>query len=391
REKFAVENWLFAKKDSVKSAEGYGNILNGKVVRILNYPQYPKSIDIRDSTETKLYENAKWGIGAIGSLKFITMVYSRDDYKVRMLECDSERGMCYLNGEKVYAPRAALKCASSQDCGENRVCNDGVCARAEDSCLRHARGKDGWIDMHVYGVDMTDKDLDDLLDVWLGSFFSVSPLKENENLFDIKYKSLGKSSDIGIGNNPGSLQSLPKFLLNCKGDPDITVLISRSKFRSEAIDKYIYLSTMVENKPEKGLVLVHEFGHAFGGLADEYCEKESAASFGESCGGSTGGKTHYGINCVKTLDEARKARTPVDPNIVEAAKASTAYRSCGEECVDISKCNLPVIPSPNSLMNSEQKPPKTFNIISWSRLSKRLNKEESAVSYSSEAVSRGII
>ncbi|MEK6816096.1 MAG: hypothetical protein AABY09_00655, partial [Nanoarchaeota archaeon] len=41
REKFTISNWLFFKSGAAQSAEAYGNILNGKVVRILNYPQYP--------------------------------------------------------------------------------------------------------------------------------------------------------------------------------------------------------------------------------------------------------------------------------------------------------------------------------------------------------------
>ncbi|MFH0798433.1 MAG: hypothetical protein V1906_03415 [Candidatus Woesearchaeota archaeon] len=378
-ETFNIESRLL-NKGAIKSVSGYEKYLNNKRVKIMNSPQYPKGIILKDNSETEMMPyNAKWGRGAIGELKFSALVYNKLDYRVRRLECDGAKGTCLLDGQKVYAPRSSIKCSSDGECGENRVCKDNVCVRSEGRCIRHERGKDGWIDVHVYGFGMTDEEVDKTLDSWLNTFFSISPFKENERLFDIKYKSLKKPIDtiIDATEKLDDMYAMSIIGSKCQGDADIVLLLTKDMFRAAAWNNRIYMPLRSEGKPDMGLVFAHEFGHAFGGLTDEYCEGKDG-----KCG-SSGPVTNLGINC-NFEDNIKSVWPSIDKTLLDTAK-NKKWTSCG---CSSEECDEPLIPSANSMMNREQQSPNVFNTVSYYRLSKRLLKREPAISYSDEFVAK---
>jgi len=133
-------------------------------------------------------------------------------------------------------------------------------------------------------------------------FFSVSPFKENKEKFNIWMINAKDYKHDQEGNlDP---EDYLRFVKNC--ERDTVVVVSINMFRpyasfptSESKGGVIYLSLGFINllSPEFiGRFLLHEFGHAFGNLADEYIDPITR---------STHDPNEF-PNCASTLEKAKE-------------------------------------------------------------------------------------
>ncbi|MFH1325445.1 MAG: hypothetical protein ABIH49_01585 [archaeon] len=109
--------------------------------------------------------------------------------------------------------------------------------------------------------------------------FSIEPFKSNKEKFNIRYILAGDA--INYWNNPakGVIEPNPvdvKLLssLLCP-DADYTVLVGARDFRSYGIGSPVGMAILGNGAEHDPFLLVHEFGHAFTSLSDEYVEEKS--------------------------------------------------------------------------------------------------------------------
>lgn len=82
-----------------------------------------------------------------------------------------------------------------------------------------------------------------------------------------------------------------EYIAKCPNADTIITLFRNSKFRSCAPGRREWNSLSCQDESDKGRLILHETGHAFGLLADEYVE----ASLGDN---------PWGPNCAGTKEEA---------------------------------------------------------------------------------------
>ena len=98
---------------------------------------------------------------------------------------------------------------------------------------------------------------------------TTKPFNENRESFNIWFAEKEKSST----KTPDRKET--KIVAGTCPQADKTITISKQNFRSYCyFSGDCYLSITTKPKEFWGRLLLHEFGHGFGGLADEYVEEE---------------------------------------------------------------------------------------------------------------------
>jgi len=299
----------------------------------------------------------KWGKDVIDTLEFTTYIYDSVAEKVRELKCSSVTGFCSLDGETIYKPREYVDCRVSSQCSGAKVCVNSLCVNQKLDCKTYLKG--GNLDLHVFGMDMTEKQIKAFLDKATATMFSLDPLKANKNKFTIKYQSIGTFSDFDANNlykNDNTKRNSRLDAQTCMGSsPDIKILLVPRSFRSFASGNRIYLSLTSIKVGVPDYLLVHEFGHAFGKLVDEYIEEDD-----HDC--------DTGINCNTPGSVSIKWPSLGFPSLSSSAQTNNWY-GCG--ACDIKYSKGYIRPSQNSIMNNHQIKGVTFNTISQKVLEKR--------------------
>jgi hypothetical protein len=300
----------------------------------------------------------KWGKDVIDTLEFTTYIYDSVAEKVRELKCSSVTGFCSLDGETIYKPREYVDCRVSSQCSGAKVCVNSLCVNQKLDCKTYLKG--GNLDLHVFGMDMTEKQIKTFLDKATATMFSLDPLKANKNKFTIKYQSIGTFSDFDANNlyykNDNTKRNSRLDAQTCMGSsPDIKILLVPRSFRSFASGNRIYLSLTSIKVGVPDYLLVHEFGHAFGKLVDEYIEEDD-----HDC--------DTGINCNTPGSVSIKWPSLGFPSLSSSAQTNNWY-GCG--ACDIKYSKGYIRPSQNSIMNNHQIKGVTFNTISQKVLEKR--------------------
>ena len=154
-----------------------------------------------------------------------------------------------------------------------------------------------------YGYDNKSFFIDDVNEYTNNYLFRIEPFLSNKDKFNI-WMIDNKQPDCSITSYIfcDSL-SVNKIASNCPND-HIFILADKSKVsssvRSSAISNMIKINTK-----DNRLVLVHEFGHSFGGLADEYTDKYYESWFKAenypNCdkSGCASWKSVNGTSCIK--------------------------------------------------------------------------------------------
>ena len=205
----------------------------------------------------------------------------------------------------------SFECCSDAECNHFKSCNAQVHACVwKTGCqplLRSGEPKDK-LDLLFIGAEYQDyAELKAEVDNLLGSsgksghlgFFDVEPFRSNAHKFNVW---LLPSSDFPVPVRPDCSQSCPISEGNlkaaslqrlCPFADSTAVLFRAAQFRSCALGDVQWNSLSCQPGEGGGRLLLHEAGHAIGGLADEYEEPRW-------------GSRPWGPNCAGTLLEAQK-------------------------------------------------------------------------------------
>jgi len=304
---------------------------------------------------------------------FLAYIYDNTTKTYNRFECNIDSKECFLDYVKVAGftmQKQPVKCEKDSDCGAEKVCKSKLCVRKLEckelaelgpktkprKALDVVFVSDGYETEEEFLKDVkkiVDKDGKEGFD----GLLSVTPFKEAKDKF-LFYYIFGGSLPYtfkGGGNFP-SERYFNSILKQCP-NYDNAFLISKKQFRSYASSNLAFISMQNIQKKGKGLLVVHEFGHSFGDLKDEYYNYLPEEE------GRTGKP-----NCLK-YDDASKLW---GKELADKAKNKGWY-GCGGDCDKYCKSYLR--PSSNSIMNDQAEAEgDRFNKPSISRLQTRLAK-----------------
>lgn len=316
---------------------------------------------------------------------FVTYLYDKGSKLYNRFECDVEQKQCYLDGRKVsgFGQQKLIKCKKDDECGEGAKCNEELqrCVR-QGECAKSA-GIEGLNTgnpakpLNVVLISDGFETRQEFIDKakWLftapsggnseplsAGFFTVTPLKENKDKF-VFYEIFGGAIPFSVlpwstENYDGPALSYVLDLAKKCTNAEQIIVLSNRRFRSYAEDKNIpgvaFISLPKAEDHGAGLLVVHEFGHAFGKLADEYYQIS---------------KTDTGIadppNCLQTYEEAVRLW---GKELADKAK-TWEEKGCGNDCDD--RCKEYLRPSESSIMKYQTED-STFNAPSLKEMNRRL-------------------
>ncbi|MDD4877872.1 MAG: hypothetical protein PHO02_02425 [Candidatus Nanoarchaeia archaeon] len=255
---------------------------------------------------------------------------------------------CYLNGRQVQgftATRQNYRCASDSDCGTGRVCKMKLCVK-QAQCKELAEYSQGSGAAYKFlfvsdEYDTESEFKDEIKGIMEGrdgfkGILDVPPFAENQAKF--KYYMLDG------GRMPMQAEGIPAIkyyitVLELCPSVDNSIIISQKEFGSNSYA--VSQSNLHSVYDGKSMTFVHEFGHLFGDLKDEYWN-----------GGNNDGS---GVpNCLPYDCEGRAncvdAKTLWGIELANKAKNS-GWTGCGGSCGDTCK-NL-LRPRLNSIMRHQ--------------------------------------
>ena len=207
------------------------------------------------------------------------------------------------------------ECCKKADCGEEKACDTTTHKCVSESECRKFSIKGDSAEKHdvvFVGDGFDDYNLFSQLLVFLVDYegkynglFSVTPFKENKDKFNF-WMVLAPDYQHGDDGEPVN-EDIARFVSTC--ERDTVVVISRNTYRPYAFFPaigskggvaYVSLGFAALRgtdfaAEQSGRLLLHEFGHAFGSLADEYVEY----------GKGTRKDLHLTPNCAETLEDAQ--------------------------------------------------------------------------------------
>ncbi|MDI6737039.1 MAG: M64 family metallopeptidase [Nanoarchaeota archaeon] len=265
---------------------------------------------------------------------------------------------CYLNGERVAGfteARTNYRCASDDDCGSGKKCIERLCV-IQSACTEvpgyNGNGFNMLFISDEYPEDNAEfkTNIDAVLngDAQFKGLIDIEPFSSNIGKFNFYMMNGGYMPTIfTIGHNPAEVY-MQKVVKQCATAENIMV-ISKKAFLSYAKGgggtAFIAQQNLRSVSHGKSLIAVHEFGHSFGGVRDEYY------TFNPASGGIYGKP-----NCVPYDCEGRagcdSAKTLWGEELANEAK-SKGWTGCGGNC-DRRCANL-LRPRLNSIMNEPGK------------------------------------
>lgn len=207
------------------------------------------------------------------------------------------------------------ECCSKADCGEEKACDTTTHKCVSESACREFSIKGNPADKHdivFVGDGFDDYKIFRQLLVYLVDYdekyngmLSISPFRENKDKFNF-WMVLAPDYQHWDDGEPVN-EDIERFVKTC--ERDTVVVVSRNTYRAYAFfptsgskggRAYVSLGFAAIRGTDyaaeySGRLLLHEFGHAFGGLTDEYVEY----------GKGTRKDLHLAPNCAEDLDKAK--------------------------------------------------------------------------------------
>lgn len=321
-------------------------------------------------------------------ISFSTFVFYENRYTEFECRVTPETGQysCTLGGTiwatsrglpREYNPQRQTRCSDDSSCGSGGKCIEKHCIRG-NSCravegLNRGETPESKLDIlfigHNYDSEIAfDIDINKIMaESTFDGLLTISPYNANAGKFNV-----WKMNPEKIAWSPESNMYITHRYVNAmqRECPNIehAILMSTNEFRSFAEPGVnVFISMKSIEQRGKGLLLAHEFGHAFGQLWDEYynLKQDKTGLAGEP-------------NCLKTEEEARRVWTEILGNEAEANRLIQEEKSlpedergcggdCGEECRNYFK------PSSKSIMNTQRIPGhNTYNDVSRIVIENRL-------------------
>ncbi|MDD4877873.1 MAG: M64 family metallopeptidase [Candidatus Nanoarchaeia archaeon] len=320
-------------------------------------------------------------------ISFRTFVFSENRYQE--FECrvtpETEQYSCTLDGRvwatsrglpREFNPQAQTRCDDDSDCGAGK-CIERLCVRrnscSEVSGINPGAGGENKLDLLFIGNNYDDETTleNDIKKIMTDSSFdgllTIRPYRENKDKFRVWKMNPEKTAWSPESNMYVTHRYANAMQREC---PDIehAIFMSTNEFRSFAEPGVnVFISMRSIEQRGKGLLLAHEFGHAFGKLWDEYynLRQDKTGLAGEP-------------NCIKTEEEARRVWTGILGNAAEADRLIQEEKSlpedergCGGDCGD--ECKGYFKPSSKSIMNTQRMPGhNTYNDVSRIAIENRL-------------------
>ncbi|MBU4456495.1 MAG: M64 family metallopeptidase, partial [Nanoarchaeota archaeon] len=320
-----------------------------------------------DSRKVTVKEGNWYDLG----VGFSTYIYDNETDTFNQFECRIDTKECFLEGIKVYSfkEQKPIKCESDDDCGEDAYCKKNNCIK-KTNCkefkeISSATNPSRPLDI-LFIADGYSSEEDFLEDVQFymdkesknKGILSISPFKENSGKF-IVWTIYTPTARIFSQPNAYHMRVFQNEAKQC-AQSDVVIVLTTFDARiaqSNGLGGPIFMSSYFKGRYGDARTIVHEFGHAFGGLADEYCHPCDKK-------GLTNGFPHP-PNCLTSYNEAKTLWGQA-----VADKAKTDYRSCGGSQCD-ERCKAYYRPSENSIMKGEQEA-FYFNKPSLDELNRRL-------------------
>lgn len=315
---------------------------------------------------------------------FSAYLYRFSEGEYDLLECTynylyPRNSQCTLNGNPINLEQRTQRCTTDNDCDGN-ICRQNRCVQ-ERRCVRmFGDGDPRKIDLLIIGED-TER-IQDVEKIAIGEdgqsglifgyggggLFETEPFRTYRERFNI-WIMTAPAAHV----RPAELVGLVFSDMDLSGCPEanIKVIASEKEFRSHASDEGICTVSLKKSYLQQ--VFIHEIGHCFGRLADEYLEARNY-------------RGHYLIpNCIADIgdksaeeiakEEWSKLLCGQSESCIEADRlvqeASRNFRGCGGPC--LRRCNNYLRPSRNSIMRNYPQPQgRSFNLISQKWIEKRI-------------------
>ncbi|MBI4154452.1 hypothetical protein HY501_03880 [Candidatus Woesearchaeota archaeon] len=299
-------------------------------------------------------------------ISFITRLYRAKKGVFETLECRYPERKCYVDGVESASDFSAGHCATNEDCGEGRLCNDATCTsspKCEDFIMNGP--SETKFDLFFVGSGFTDdstfeKTIRDLLLYRIGDdkgLFEYEPFAGMEKRFNV-LKFRDSNPYPTKEKEEKYLLELTKLRAACPRSDLLIALINGPGFGA------VYGFCMGFGGPcfiYTGLdgistfdrhTFLHEFGHGFANLRDEYTIEYKGVP----------GKP--GINCAVSRDQAELlwGKELADVAFING------WFGCGGPCDK--HCDAYLRPSFNSIMKTPHLPDESGK-IEYNSISKR--------------------
>lgn len=306
-------------------------------------------------------------------VSFVTYLYDKNSGIYNRFECDANTKECFLNHVKVsgFEKQKLVRCNDDSDCGEGMKCDTELerCVR-KTACnevkeLSPAAGLDKTIDVVFIsdGYESQEDFMNDIKTVvdregYGKGLFSIEPFKSNRDKFrfwSVDGSAMPYSLYVG-GESYVPSESYAEAISQECTNADQRIILSKKPFTSHAyLGDGMALISMPDVYENGAAVFVHEFGHSFGGLADEYYTKKA---------GIRG--TADPPNCLASYTQAKNLWGQET-----ADEAKDNWRGCGGTCDE--RCSTYYRPSENSIMRHHTRA-HYFNDVSKEWMEKKLGR-----------------
>lgn len=285
-------------------------------------------------------------------------------------ECDAILKECWLDGQKVsgFEEQETTSCRRDSNCSGGMSCRclqetRGSCSPALKRCMRNLEcselreinpsARPGAIDFLLIpdGYDNREEFVRDAQKVADG-IFAVQPFGANRNKFMFYTTPIGTElaqyqSDIQVGGAGIALPftSMAHSMVKQCGSMDVVMVLSKKSFVSFADSSGIIAMSMPETSSMA--TVVHELGHGFGSLSDEYVlimPGKSGNLMGPNCIADERAAKRIWSGLLNSDEEAEAL-------IADAKSWPVEEMGCGGLCN--ARCKSYIRPSLNSIMRHE--------------------------------------
>lgn len=216
-------------------------------------------------------------------ISFKAHIFSPQERRYDLLECKYEESKCYLNGMEIISNSTTItsnlgKCRQNSDCNRNTICESERCIEPR-TCRTIIEDNNNdpiaanTIDVLFVGDGITNSnELEQIvrsLITGTDGLFNTEPFISNRDKFRILINTAVPST-VSRQNWP-ELESLD--ISNCP-NAEVKIILSRRPFiSSSSIERGLCRISLRGINERDKITLLHEFGHCFGKLSDEYYYK----------------------------------------------------------------------------------------------------------------------
>lgn len=306
--------------------------------------------------------------------------YTFDDIenRHRKLECRINERKCYLDERPITSiSQTSQRCNEDEDCGEG-TCQHNRCIE-QRSCIKIIDNGDSAtnIDLVIAGEDFNS--IEEVREIAVGidgrggliygfgGLFNTEPFSRYSRKFNVWVQTVrGPDAPTEFGPNTRIIRDID--LSNCP-EANIQIIASKRDFRSYASFETERCVVSLAGPRSRNPLFMHEFGHCFGHLADEYYEFRANRRGNPVPPNCIIPEQDKGI--IETALERWSSLLCGRRSCSEASRIieQEAHAGCGGDCDE--RCRDYLRPSENSVMRY-QEASNSFNTVSRAWLEKKI-------------------